>query len=192
LLDQEYRGLVISGTVLAMATVSDAFIYLLVQRRLAAPMMAFPLLYVGTSLFTAMLAVPCGRLADRLGRRRVLLGGYALLGIVYAVLIAPAHIPGTMVAVVIVTLLGGYYAATDGVLTAMTAARLSSARTGTGLSVLMTSINLSRLAASVVFGSVWTFGGTTVATGGYLGLLAIAMVAASFMLPRDADNARHG
>ena len=81
--NREYRGLVVGGAVLSLATISDAFIYLIVQRRLMVPMFAFPLLYVGTSLFTAMLAVPCGRLADRVGRRRVLFGGYALLGCVY-------------------------------------------------------------------------------------------------------------
>ena len=100
--------------------------------------------------------------------------------------------PAGMVGVMVMALLGGYYAATDGVLTAMTAARLSPSRTGTGLSVLTTSTNLGRLVASVAFGWAWTLGGTTVATAGYLGLLAIAMAVASFTLPRDADHARIG
>ena len=37
-----------------------------------------------------LLAVPMGRLADRIGRGRVLLGGYALLLGVYLTLLLPA------------------------------------------------------------------------------------------------------
>ena len=50
----------------------------------------FPLLFVGTALAFMLLAVPVGRLADRIGRGRVFLGGYVLLLPVYASLLAPA------------------------------------------------------------------------------------------------------
>jgi MFS family permease len=183
--DPGYRGLAIGGGVLAAATISDAFVYLIVQRHLAMPVTAFPLLYVGTSLFTAAFAIPCGRLADRLGRRRVLLGGYALLGALYAALMLPVHVPAPIFVLLVVAMLGGYYAATDGVLTAMAAARLSSSRTGTGLSVLTSTLNVGRLGASVVFGWLWTLGGTTLATGGYLVLLTAAIVIAALVLPAD-------
>ena len=39
----------------------------------------FPLLFVGTALVYMLLAVPAGRLADRIGRGKVFLGGYVLL-----------------------------------------------------------------------------------------------------------------
>ena len=190
LLDREYRGLVIAGVVLTLATVSDAFIYLLVQRRFGVPAMAFPLLYVGTSLCTAMFAVPCGRLADRLGRRLVLVAGYGLLGGVYAALLVPAHVAAPLIGLLVVTMLGGYYAATDGVLTAMTAARLSPAQTGTGLALLTTTVNLSRLGASVVFGWMLTVGGENLAVGGYIGMLLIAVAIASLLLPTAPAHER--
>ena len=41
----------------------------------------FPLLFVGTALVYMLLAVPAGRLADRVGRGRVFVGGYALLAV---------------------------------------------------------------------------------------------------------------
>ena len=100
------RGLIGGSTILAVATISDAFIYLLVQRRAQLPTMAFPLLYVGTSLFTALFAVPCGRLADRIGRKRVLLGGYALLGLAYAVLTPGLSLTTPAFVVTVVTMMG--------------------------------------------------------------------------------------
>ena len=185
----EVRGLIVSGSVLALATVSDAFIYLLVQRRLAAPILAFPLFFVGTSLFTALFSLPCGRLADWVGRRLVLLTGYALLAGVYVALIVPSVVPSPIVALTVVALLGAHYAATDGVLTAMAAARLTASRTATGLSILATSTNLSRFVGSIVFGWAWTIGGSTVSVAAYLALLAIATLVASRALPQEPDNA---
>ena len=67
LLDGRFRALVIAGLVLGLATISDSFIFLILQRRLELGATAFPLLYVGTSLFTSVFSVPCGRLADRVG-----------------------------------------------------------------------------------------------------------------------------
>ena len=41
--------------------------------------MWFPLLYVGTNVAYLVLAVPLGRLADRVGRAKVLVGGHVVL-----------------------------------------------------------------------------------------------------------------
>ena len=74
---------------LSLATASDAFIFLALQRKLDLGATMFPLLFVGSAGAYMLLAVPMGRLADRVGRGRVLLLGYALLLGVYAVLLAP-------------------------------------------------------------------------------------------------------
>jgi hypothetical protein len=187
LIDPEFRGLVAGGAVLALATVSDAFIYLLVQRRFAMPGMAFPpsvcrdIAVHRHALFLAD-AWPIASGADVF-----LLGGYSLLATAYAVLILPMSFSMPLFVVVVVWMLGAYYAATEGVLTAMAAARLASSRTGTGLALLTTTLNVSRLASSVLFGTVWTLGGPTLATGGYLALLVAAIIVASFALPADAE-----
>ena len=63
-----FRAIMISGFLLALPTVSDGFVYLTLQRQTQIGAAAFPLYFVGASLFTAMFSVPFGRAADRLGR----------------------------------------------------------------------------------------------------------------------------
>jgi len=177
-----FRAIVVAGFVLGLPTMSDGFIFLSLQNRLQMGVTAFPLFYVATSLFTAMFSVPSGRLADRIGRTKVLLLGYALLGAIYATLLSPAISPA--LALIPLAMLGAYYAATDGVLTAMAAAALPQSGTGTGLSVLATATNISRLAASILFGLIWSRASLAAATVVYLAALAIAIVAASVVLIR--------
>jgi MFS family permease len=188
LTDPSFRSIVIAGTVLGVATISDSFIFLMLQKRMNLAAMAFPLLYVATSLFTSLLAVPFGRLADRAGRHAVLLGGYGLLALVYTLLIATPDAGLGMLALTI-ALLGGYYAATEGVLTAMAAAALPSKHSGSGLAVLATATNLSRFTASVLFGWLWmTLGVSTATLAGLAGLVA-AIVCAAVVLRRAAHAA---
>lgn len=177
-----FRAILIAGFLLGLPTISDAFIFLSLQRRLEMGVTAFPLFYVATSLFMGMFSMPFGTLADRVGRTRVFLGGYVLFAAVYVTLFLP-QTAGAMVLVPL-ALLGAYYAATDGVLTAMAASGLAPAVSGTGLSMLATATNLSRLVASVLFGLMWTTIGLASATAWYLGALVLAIAAAALVLHR--------
>ena len=189
LADGRFRRVVLAGTVLSVATVSDSFIFLILQRRLDLGATAFPLLYVATLLFTSLLALPCGRLADRFGRRRVLITGYVALACVYTLLLLVSHGSLALAATAIV-LLGGYYAATEGVLTAMAAAVLPASHSGSGLAVLATATNLARLAASVAFGWMWTVAGVERATATALVALATAIVCAVAALRHHDHHVR--
>jgi chromate transport protein ChrA len=93
--------------------------------------------------------------ADRIGRGRVFLGGYALLLIVYIALLAPA-LPGAAVAACVL-FLGAYYAATDGVLMALAGATLPPALRASGLAIVTTTTSLAGLVASLLFGALWTW-----------------------------------
>lgn len=111
------RRLCLTAAVLGLFTVGDAFLYLLLQRRLDLPAAWFPLLAVGTAAVFLLAAVPVGRLADRLGRHRVFLGGHLLLLGACLLLLAPVP-PGPALVCGVLGLLGLFYAATDGVLMA--------------------------------------------------------------------------
>ena len=181
--EPRFRAILVAGSLLGLATISDAFVYLVLQKGLALTAMAFPLLYVGTSLFNSLFSVPCGRLADKYGRGLVLLAGYVVLGVVYLVTLAHSMSP-LAVTIVAIALFGAYYAATDGVLTAMAAAVLPASRSGSGLALLATATNVSRLISSIVFGWLWTIMGPRAATVSYfIALLAAIVVAAAVLSP---------
>ena len=70
-----FRVLVVAAGALTLFTATDAFVYLGLQQRSTLDLTYFPLLYVVTALFYLLLALPAGRVADRVGRRRVFLVG---------------------------------------------------------------------------------------------------------------------
>lgn len=112
----------------------------------------FPLLYVGANFAYLALAIPFGRMADRIGRGRVFTGGPVLVLVSY--LCAGGASSGPVASVACPLLLGGYYAATDGVLAAIslcpTPIRAS------GIATAQTAVAIARFATSLGFGLMWT------------------------------------
>ncbi len=75
------RRPLLAAALLGVLTIGDGFLYLALHSRDDLAARYFPLLYVGTNIAYLVLAVPVGRLADRVGRGRVLVTGHlALLG----------------------------------------------------------------------------------------------------------------
>ena len=176
----------VAATMLSAATVSDAFLYLLLQREVGFSPGLFPLLYVGTSVCYLLLAVPAGGLADRIGRRRAFLAGYGLLAAAYAATMQSGiGLPGVVGCLV---LLGAHYALTDGVLMAFASSRLPRDGRGSGLALLTTATSLARLSGSVLFGVLWTQFGVATAIPVFLFGLVAAIALATVVL-RGAGNA---
>ena len=177
---RRFRSLVVAGGVLGLLTASDALIYLLLQRRGAVPTTFFPLLFVGTAVVYLFLALPVGRLADRWGRHRVFLAGHVLVFGIYLLLMA-TELPRAGI-VACVALLGAYYAATDGVLSALASSVLQEQQLTTGLAVVSTITALARLLASSLFGAVWNWWGPTEALEVFAAGLVVAGALAAGLL----------
>lgn len=178
-----FRRLAGAGTVLGLVTVSDPFIYLVLQRHSGMSPRPFPLLFVGTALVYLLFAVPFGRLADRVGRTPMFLAGYGLLAGAYGVvLLGGASWP---MIVLLLGLLGTYYAATDGVLMAMTSATLPPHLRASGLALLTTMSASARFLASVGFGLCWTWRGAGGAVAVFLVALVVAISLAGGILCRE-------
>lgn len=184
-----YRSLVLLGSVLGLVTVSDGFLYLGIQRRMDLDLTAFPLLFVGSAFSFMILAVPAGRLADRFGRERVFVAGYALLLVVYTALLVPEL--GTPMVVGYLVVLGAYYAATDGVLMAAASSLLPGKNRAAGLGLLMAAVTLAKLAAALLFGLLWTTAGLGAATLVFGCALALAIVLALSVVGRRGPEAAH-
>jgi MFS family permease len=147
------RTLLAAAALLGLSTIGDGFVYLMLQRRENLAAGWFPLLAVGTSLAYLLLAVPLGALADRIGRAKVFLGGYAALLIVY--LLLGTSWGGLPALLTVLVLYGGFYAATDGVLMAFAGPLLPAEIRTTGLALIQTGQALAYLVSSVLFGVAW-------------------------------------
>jgi MFS family permease len=184
---KRYRSLLIAGGTLSLATASDAFIFLTLQDKLDLGASLFPLLFVGSSAIYMVLAVPMGRLADRIGRGVVLIGGYTLLVAVYAALLLPSG--GWLLVVAALALLGAYYATTDGVLMALGSAVVPDELRGSGLALLGTATSFARLVASLLFGALWTLWGIHAAVAWFGTALVAAIALAAVLLVRTHEHA---
>ncbi|MCW2984254.1 MAG: transporter [Conexibacter sp.] len=173
-------GLTVIAFLLGLATIGDAFLYLQLDDRLDLADSLFPLLYVGTSSIFMVMAVPAGRLSDRIGRAKVFTFGYAVLLALYVVLLSGAHshllLPATLLG------LGFFYACTDGVLAALGSAAVPEAVRGTGLAALGTATGLAQFGASIAFGALWATAGVHVAFVVFTAGLAVALVATAVVL----------
>jgi MFS family permease len=180
------RPLALAG-LLGLLTVGDGFLYLSLQDRDRFAAELFPLLYVGTNVAYLALAVPLGRLADRIGRARVFEGGHVALLAVYLVAFAPLH--GLLPTLVALALLGTFYAATDGVLAALVSRVVPAPARGSGIAAAQTVVVTARFASSLAFGALWTILGRGPALGVVACALVLALPAAGF-LSRGLDEAR--
>ncbi|MGV9273971.1 MFS transporter [Streptomyces griseosporeus] len=154
---RDLRRITVCAVLLGLATVSDSFVYLLLQRRIGVPDRWFALLPLGTAAAFLLLAVGAGRLADRLGRWRVFLAGHVALLAAYGLLLTSWH--GTALPYAVLLLHGAFYAATDGVLMAAASDRVPEGLRSTGLAVVQTGQALARFACSLLFGAAWTVWG---------------------------------
>ncbi|MGW8688227.1 MFS transporter [Streptomyces sp. NPDC055817] len=173
------RRTTVCALFLGLATVSDSFIYLLLQRRLGVPDQWFALLPLGTAAAFLLLAAPLGRLADRLGSWRVFLAGHTALLAAYGLLLSPWH--GSALPYAVLALHGCFYAATDGVLMAAASTAIPQELRSSGLAVVQTGQALARFVCSIGFGAAWTAWGDRAALGAAtVALAAGAAVAYAF------------
>ncbi|RMB87101.1 MFS transporter [Streptomyces shenzhenensis] len=168
---RDLRRIAVCALLLGLATVSDSFVYLLLQRRLGVPDRWFALLPLGTAAAFLLLAVPLGRLADRVGRWRIFLAGHGALLLAYGLLLTSWH--GTALPYAVLALHGGFYAATDGVLMAAASDGVPEALRSSGLAVVQTGQALARFACSLLFGAAWTVWGDRAALAAAAVALAV-------------------
>ncbi|MEU7023044.1 MFS transporter [Streptomyces sp. NPDC046203] len=173
------RALAGCAVLLGLTTVSDAFLYILLQRRAGVGEQLLPLLPLGTAAVFLLLALPAGRLADRIGRRTVFLAGHAGLLLAYTLLLWAPATPA--LPFLVLALHGVFYAATDGVLPAAVAAVVPARLRASGIALVGTGQALARFCCSLAFGAAWASWGDgpalATATAGLACCAAVAGVA---------------
>ncbi|MFE6508537.1 MFS transporter [Nocardioides sp. NPDC057767] len=183
------RVTAVSG-VLALLTVGDGFVYLALLETGGFAAQWFPVLYIGTNLAYLALAVPTGRLADRVGRVKVLVLGHLPLAAAYLCAASGSGALWTTCAAVL--LLGVFYAATDGTLAAVAGRLVPETVRTTGIATAQTAVALARLVAATGFGLLWYAVGPRVAMLVVCVVLVAAIPAGLAVLSRFLGPERSG
>ena len=178
--------LLVVGGLLSLLAISDGFLYLTLLERDRLAATYFPLLFVGTNVAYLLLAVPFGRLADRVGHARVLVGGHLLLVAAYLSAVGPAS--GATLTLLCLSCLGAYYASTDGVLAALTASMLPVHVRAVGIATTQTVVVVARFGSSLLFGAAWTTWGRDAAVLGFAVALLLTIPVAGWLM-RGAPTA---
>lgn len=182
--DPRLTKLLMAAGALGLLTIGDGFIYLALLERGGFATTWFPMLYVGTNIAYLAFAIPIGRIADRVGRARVLILGHLALLLTYVC----AALPLTGAAAILtLVLLGTFYASTDGVLAAV-AGRLAAPEVrASGIACAQTVVALARMVASTAFGVLWFAEGPQRALVMVAGLL-LMVIPLTYVWVRDLDR----
>jgi MFS family permease len=166
--------------VFTLSTSTDAFL-LLRASQLGVPVALIPILWAVLHVVKSSSTVVGGALSDRVGRRPLILGGWALYALVYLGF-ALASVEWHAWALFVVY--GLYFGATEGTEKAMVADLVPASRRGTAFGWFNAALGLGALPASVVFGLVWEHFGAEAAFAMGAGLAALATLLFVLLVPR--------
>jgi MFS family permease len=130
---------------------SDAFIILRAQG-VGVSAVLIPVVYAFFNLVSACTAIPAGKLADRIGRRRVVGYGWGVYALAYAGF-ALANAPWMIWA--LYGFYGLFYSLTEGSAKAMVAELVPDASRGAAYGLYSASTGLMALPASLIAGALW-------------------------------------
>jgi MFS family permease len=150
-MDNRFKVFMLVLVLFTLGNSSDAFIILRGQER-GLDVIQIMLMLMTFNLVYSVLAGPLGALSDKIGRRRLIIGGWIAYGLVYLGF-ALSHTGWQ-----IWTLFGFYgiyYAATEGSAKALIADLVVPERRGTAYGIYNAAIGLTALPASAIAGLLW-------------------------------------
>nr|WP_225954442.1 MFS transporter [Kibdelosporangium phytohabitans] len=178
--DAKFRRATIAAALLGLVTISDAFVFVVLQKVSDIPVGFLPLLPLGTAAVFLLGAAPIGRMADRFGRWKVFFAGHVLLLVTYGMLLVP---DGGFLAVAIALAAHGlFYACTDGVLSAYASGFVPADLRATGLATIQTGQALTRMVSSVVFGVMLAGMAMSSAVIALVAVLIAALIAVALLV----------
>ena len=154
---------------------SDAFL-LLRASHVGVSAAHLPLLWVAHHLVKSALSAPFGALSDRLGRRGVIVAGWLVYAVSYALF---AWTTSSLACWAVFGLYGVHFALTEGAAKALVADLVPADARGRAFGLFHAVVGIGALPASVLFGGIWQIWGAEAAlgTGAVLALLAALLLA---------------
>jgi MFS family permease len=166
--------------IFSLGNASDAFLLLRLSD-LGVATFWIPLLWSALHVVKSTSSVAGGQLSDRLGRRHVIALGWMLYAAVYA---AFAVFNSTAIVISVFLIYGLYFGLTEGVEKAWVADLAATEVRGTAFGVYNAVLGLGSLAASLLFGAIWTRVSPPAAFFTGAGLAALATILLYAVGPR--------
>jgi MFS family permease len=180
-----YRAMAVI-LIFSLGNASDAFLLLRLGDIGIAPVW-IPLLWSALHVVKTVASVAGGTLSDRFGRRTLITGGWVVYAVVYGVF--GAFDSPTLVVSMFLTY-GVYFGLTEGVEKAWVADLAPHGARGTAFGLYNAVLGLGTLAASLLFGAIWTRVSPEAAfyTGAALALAAALLLSVLFPRPSAARS----
>ena len=130
---------------------SDAFIILLGQARGLNVLQVMGMLLTFNAIY-ASLSGPAGALSDRIGRRKLVLAGWLVYGLIY---LGFAEARSGLMVWLLFGLYGIYYGLTEGTARALIGDLVPQSQHGTAYGLYHASVGITALPASLIAGVLW-------------------------------------
>lgn len=157
-LDSRFKAYIVVLFVFTLSNSSDAFLILRAEE-LGVKDYMLPLLWIVLHFVKTITNIPGGGLADRWGRRRIIIAGWLLYALIYAGF-AIAQVEWHVW--VLFALYGVYFGMTEGAERALVSDLAPEAVRGTAYGFFHLAVGLGALPASMLFGYLWDrFNGRT-------------------------------
>ncbi len=150
-MDARFKSFLFIVILFTLGNSSDSFIILRAQERGLSVLQTMFMLMTFTAIYT-ILSSPLGALSDKVGRRKLIIGGWFAYGLVYLGF-ALAQTGWQIWA--LFGLYGIYYAATEGVAKALVADLVPESQRGTAYGLFNAAIGITALPASLLAGLLW-------------------------------------
>jgi len=186
--DARFKFFLFIVVLFTLGNSSDAFLILRAQAAGLPVLGVLGMMITFNAVYT-LVSGPAGALSDRVGRRRLIVGGWAVYGLIY---LGFASVTAGWQAWALMAVYGIYYGLTEGVAKALVADLVPAEKRGTAYGLFNAAIGLTAFPASFIAGILWqgAFGwngfgpGAPFYFGAVMALLACALLV--FALPERA------
>jgi MFS family permease len=170
--DGRFKLFLVIMVLFTLGNSSDAFLILRAQN-LGFSVVGLLVLFVAFNLVYALAAMPAGMVSDKLGRKRVIVVGWAIYALSYLGL---ALASATWQLWLLFALYGLYYGISEGVCRAFVCDLVPVERRGTAYGWYHTAVGISLLPASVIAGWLWHLIGPSATFYFGAGMAGVAML----------------
>jgi MFS family permease len=173
-------------SVFAVGNSTDAFLLMKLTDAAGGPVLV-PIMWAALHVVKASVSMYGGRWSDRVGRRKVIATGWLVYAAVYAGFAMSASLPALLMWFLVY---GFYFGLTEGTEKALVADLAPASRRGLAFGIYNAVVGIGALAASVVFGIIWTAAGPGAAFG-FGAVLAVASTTLLFIVQPPQRLAAH-